>query len=638
MTNRALNRRPDDAMAYAANTLLAGCALPAAWQGAESWTVLDLNFCAGAALLATLRAWHDDPRRPARLHYAVLTGAAVSRQTLRERFDRYGIDQAAAGCSGESGRRVQRDLDRLLEQWPIALKGVSRIELASARIQLTLAAGPPATLLPGLVPRIDSLYLPYAEGAQDHLTSPMLRAALARLAPDRRAALAGIDRSTEIPGSILASLADAGMQPELIEAGGRVAFRLDRRHGRSFAQPAPQNDRHALVIGSGLAGCATAFALARRGWSVERLDQGDHALDGASGQASLAHHPSITPDDAPFSQLTRAALQLSRSHYDVRAVSWSGRLQLCTPDEAESACDGIPADWAEPVDVAQASVRAAMGLRSGGIWIPGAGHADPAVLAAGWAISGIQTRYQTRVSRLERKDGRWQALDPDGHCLAQAEQVVIAAGAQTGGLLICGDRSASVFTLADAFDAACLQQRPGRSLCVTLPHGAMPSCVVGGNGHAIPIDGQNLLLGPADPADPLADAAGQASAATTIWHRFRESLQTPVTPLSMRFHPAGVRLSTRDHLPLAGPVPDVAQIVQQRNSLIRHDRMPLPAMQGLWVAAGFGGRGLLWSVLAADLIAARLDAAPAPLQHSLAQALDPGRFIRRNLRRDRNIV
>jgi tRNA 5-methylaminomethyl-2-thiouridine biosynthesis bifunctional protein len=106
----------------------------------------------------------------------------------------------------------------------------------------------------------------------------------------------------------------------------------------------------------------------------------------------------------------------------------------------------------------------------------------------------------------------------------------------------------------------------------------------------------------------------------------------------MRFHPAGVRLSTRDHLPLAGPVPDLTQIVQQRNSLIRHDRMPLPAMQGLWVAAGFGGRGLLWSVLAADLIAARLDAAPAPLQKSLAQALDPGRFIRRNLRRDRNIV
>ena len=60
-----------------------------------------------------------------------------------------------------------------------------------------------------------------------------------------------------------------------------------------------------------------------------------------------------------------------------------------------------------------------------------------------------------------------------------------------------------------------------------------------------------------------------------------------------------------------------------------HDDVPVPMKTA---------RGLLWSVLAADLIAARLDAAPAPLQQSLAQALDPGRFIRRNLRRDRNIV
>ncbi len=638
MSNRSLNRGPHDAIAYAEHTLLAGCALPAAWRGAETWTVLDLNFGAGAALLATLRSWHDDPRRPARLHYAALTGPAISRQALRERFERQGIDDAAAGCSGDSGRRVRRDLADLLDQWPIALKGVSRIELAGARIQLTLAAGPPAALLPGLVPRLDSLYLPYAEDAQAHLTPPILRAALSRLAPDRLAAIAGIDRSTEIPGSILASLSDAGMKPEAVDAAGLVAFRLDRRHGRSFAQPAAQNDRHALVIGSGLAGCAAAFALARRGWTIERLDQGDQCLAGASGQASLAHHPSITSDDAPFSQLTRAALRLSQGHYDLGGVIWSGRLQLCTPDEADSACAGSPTEWAEPVGVDQACARAGLALRSGGIWMPGAGHANPAVLTAGWAIDGIQTLYRTRVSRLERRGDRWHALDPDGQCLAQAPQVVIAAGAQTGSLSICGDRSASAFALADAFDAACLQHRPGRSLCVTLARGATPSCVVGGNGHAIPIDGHGLLLGPADPGDPVADDAEQASAATAIWHRYSESLQHPVMPLSMRFHPAGMRLSTRDHLPLAGPVPDIGQIARQRDSLIRRDRIPLPAMKGLWVAAGFGGRGLLWSVLAAELIAARLDAAPAPLQQSLAQALDPGRFIRRTLRRDRNIV
>jgi len=99
-----------------------------------------------------------------------------------------------------------------------------------------------------------------------------------------------------------------------------------------------------------------------------------------------------------------------------------------------------------------------------------------------------------------------------------------------------------------------------------------------------------------------------------------------------------MRLSTRDHLPLAGPIPDIAGIAQQRDRLTQRDRLPLPSIEGLWITAGFGGRGLLWSVLAAELIAARIDVTPSPLQRSLAQALDPGRFIRREFRRDHNIV
>lgn len=638
MTHRDADGRKHDALAHAADTLLAACDLPAAWRGAETWTVLDLNWGTGAAFLATLRAWHDDPQRPLRLHYAVLTGPALSPQALRERFDRHRIEQSIAGCSGESDRALLGDLQRLLEEWPIALKGVNRIDLARARVQLTLAAGPPAALLPGLVPRIDSLFVPYAEDAHDHLTAPMLRAALSRLAPHRHAALAAVDHLTEIPASIHTRIADAGMQGESLVAGDGWAFRLGRRHGRSYALPARPEHRHALVIGSGLAGCASAFALACRGWTVERLDQGDAPLLGASGQASLAHYPSISPDDAPLSQLTRAALRLSRGHYKLGGVSWTGRLQLCAADEAEAACAAVPTDWAEAVDIARAGEHAGVALRSGGIWMAGAGHADPVALAEGWSISGIHTRYRARVSRLERIGDQWRALDRDGRCLAQAAQVVIAAGAQIGDLSICTDHSAPAFSLADVFDSACLERRGGRSLCVTLPPGAMPSCVVGGNGHAIPIDACRLLLGPADPGDARSDEASEASAAAAIWQRFTESLQTPITPISMRFHPAGMRLSTRDHLPLAGPVPDLTGIAQQRDRLIQRDRLSLPTIDGLWVAAGFGGRGLLWSVLSAELIAARIDVTPAPLQRSLAQALDPGRFIRRVFRRDRNIV
>ena len=91
-------------------------------------------------------------------------------------------------------------------------------------------------------------------------------------------------------------------------------------------------------------------------------------------------------------------------------------------------------------------------------------------------------------------------------------------------------------------------------------------------------------------------------------------------------------LSTRDHLPLIGPLPDVRALAALAAGQ-RDDRLPLPILPGLWTATAFGGRGLLWSVLAAELIAARLDGEPSALERPLAGALSPDRFLRKALRR-----
>jgi tRNA 5-methylaminomethyl-2-thiouridine biosynthesis bifunctional protein len=60
--------------------------------------------------------------------------------------------------------------------------------------------------------------------------------------------------------------------------------------------------------------------------------------------------------------------------------------------------------------------------------------------------------------------------------------------------------------------------------------------------------------------------------------------------------------------------------------------LPLPVLEGLWISAGFGGRGLLWAVLAAESIASRLDAEPPLLERELSDAIDPRRFPKRRLR------
>ena len=52
----------------------------------------------------------------------------------------------------------------------------------------------------------------------------------------------------------------------------------------------------------------------------------------------------------------------------------------------------------------------------------------------------------------------------------------------------------------------------------------------------------------------------------------------------------------------------------------------------LYGAFAFGSRGLVWSVLGAELIAAQIEGEPWPIERELAEAIDPGRFLLRALR------
>jgi len=55
--------------------------------------------------------------------------------------------------------------------------------------------------------------------------------------------------------------------------------------------------------------------------------------------------------------------------------------------------------------------------------------------------------------------------------------------------------------------------------------------------------------------------------------------------------------------------------------------------ENVFAAFAYGSRGLLWSTLAAELIASELEAEPLPVEGALADAVSPGRFARRAARR-----
>ena len=83
---------------------------------------------------------------------------------------------------------------------------------------------------------------------------------------------------------------------------------------------------------------------------------------------------------------------------------------------------------------------------------------------------------------------------------------------------------------------------------------------------------------------------------------------------------------------LAGAIADVAAARANAASLSGVQAGDLPRLRGLYAAVGYGSRGLIWSGLAAELIASQLEGEPAPLEADLLDALDPGRFVMKRLR------
>ena len=55
----------------------------------------------------------------------------------------------------------------------------------------------------------------------------------------------------------------------------------------------------------------------------------------------------------------------------------------------------------------------------------------------------------------------------------------------------------------------------------------------------------------------------------------------------------------------------------------------IPRQPGAYVLSGYGARGLVWSAIAAELLASQIEGDPLPLERDLCDAVDPARFLLR---------
>ncbi|HUH40643.1 MAG TPA: FAD-dependent 5-carboxymethylaminomethyl-2-thiouridine(34) oxidoreductase MnmC, partial [Castellaniella sp.] len=365
------------------------------------------------------------------------------------------------------------------------------------------------------------------------------------------------------------------------------------------------------VVGGGLAGAGVARSLALRGHAVQVYDPVFAAGQVSDLRGAAALVPALTIDDDTRSRLSRSGLALARLRW--RALPDQARPEACgalvcaqDPQEALKqqaavAALAFPQDWVRWLDVSQAQARAGVGLHEGGLWFQSAMLVRPAILIpALLAHPGIQ-RHGARIMQLSFAAESWHLRTDDG-AVAQADAIVLANASGAAALLETCQALGPFPKLRTAEPLA------GQVSLFRVPPDApgadVPRCILAGKGYCLPprmgwgIAGSTYRSGV---ATSEADAQGHR----LIQAQLAGWLPEASVPWLGRGAPegwAGWRLATRDHLPIMGAV---------------------PGQPNLWLACAYGSRGLSWSALAGEVIAAQWAQEPVPLERELLARIGP---------------
>jgi tRNA 5-methylaminomethyl-2-thiouridine biosynthesis bifunctional protein len=435
--------------------------------------------------------------------------------------------------------------------------------------------------------------------------------------------------------------------PTLRKKDIKAPWALSQQQLAPTTQQQPGKPPHVAIIGGGLAGTSSARAMAQRGWRVTLLERGPQLAQGASGNPQGMLYTKLSIEASTLNQFTLSsflfALRFYRQwqaehHIGRDHIDFCGLLQLATTAKEQQLLKrlqpifaGLP-QLVEFVDAERASSLAGVMINHAGYWLPQAGWvAAPTVCETLSNHPNINVRYHHDILQLVRQDQHWQLQDQQQHSLLEADAVIIA-----------NSTDAQQFALTSQ-----LPLKTIRGQITQLPanqHSAQLSTVVCHEGYVTPAInhchslGATFSLGDRDTAVRTADHQHNLdSLQQALPSLFNNN--DPSSPASAVSGRASLRCTTPDYLPIVGPVHDYTHFLTdyaglRKNALSDID-LPGSYHPNLYINIGHGSRGLTSTPLCSEILAAIICGEPPPLPRSLLQALNPARFVIRDLVRNK---
>jgi tRNA 5-methylaminomethyl-2-thiouridine biosynthesis bifunctional protein len=380
----------------------------------------------------------------------------------------------------------------------------------------------------------------------------------------------------------------------------------------------------AIVIGGGIAGCSTAYALAKRGIPTALIERHAALAQEASGNPVGVLYPKLSVKPSLSDQLQLQGFdftkQLLATTLQATHFQLCGLLQLAhNQSELNKQLVLIkqyPARL-QLLDSQQASELAGVPLSFGGVFWSDAGWLRPSKLCEVLSDHAlIQVVTADSALSILQNAGKWRVQSE--HQSLDADIVVICNAADLKQFSQCQDISITPVRGQINF-ALPTEVSRGLKTIVCTDHFIAPAV---DNIHAF---GTSYARNRTDASLCEEDTQSNVRALRQLSPALYESLKNSTFTGRVAW-----RTATQDYTPLAGELVDATAL---RASPPRYNADPktLPWLKGLFVNAGHGSKGMITAPLCAEFIAGIACGEPSILAPRLAAKMSPNRFVLRDL-------
>ena len=661
----------------------------------QSFTIGETGFGTGLNFLVAAKTWLEHTTSGT-LHFVTVEKFPLSKQDFQQALSLWPQLFESTILS----EVFEQLIEELLQQYPPAVAGIHRLKLINNRVILTLMYGDATDMFASLKssdhplfkcqgnPSINAWFLDgFAPAKNPEMWTDELFETIADLSQSDTTfstfTAAGIVRRglenvgfevEKVPGfghkrEMLKGVFKEKIPPETSEKDWQPSTFNSPHQPPWYLQPSTQaKPESTIVIGGGIAGCATARTLAERGIAVTLIERHNNVGQEASGNPQGILYPKLSIGDSDLSRFgLMALLNASRLYsglldktnfvgtegfvdaegfvntqgfFDTKSHGQRCGVLVLPQSEKDQTefryiAQRFPQELVQLLEGEQLYQAAGLTLENSiGLFFPQLGWINPPLACQQLTEHPLIQVKTAEVAEIAYTNDYWQALDNQGALLESAQTMVIAC----------------------SFDSNRFSQtnhlplKKIRGQITSLPTTSQSNqlkTVICGEGYIAPaINGAHTLgatynfdetstdIRPQDHQQNLDQLAITDKAIANIFSQTisKDNLEI----LSGR---AAFRCTTPDYLPIAGPAPKLESYVSDYQLLKTNARSHIPiagdCWPGLHLNIGHGSRGLSYAPLCAEVIVSHICREAPPLELGLRKAIHPGRFIIRDLKRNK---